>query len=154
MAWLDENNEFADAVEVTLGAGRNLIGDVIDLGSPNRDIGQGHPLYLIIQVDTAFASGTSHQFILASDSQAAISTDGSETRHFVSDVFTEAQLTQGFKFGIALPFGDTAQGEDVAGYERFLGVYGVGVGTHTAGKVSAYLTPDPQGWIAYPDGNN
>ncbi len=151
---MDERNQFANKVEVTLGAGSNLIGDVIDNGSPNRDLGQGHPLYVVFQVATAFAGGTSFQFVLASDSQEAIANDGSETVHYRSDVFTTAQLTAGMKFSFALPFGDTSQGEDAPGYERFLGIYGVGVGTHTAGKISAYLTPDPSGWISYPDGNN
>ena len=110
--------------------------------------------FVMFNVDVAFAGGTSMQFVLASDSAAAIATDGTETRHGASDVFTVAQLTQGFKFGFALPFGDTAQGEDAAGYERYLGILGIGLGTMTAGTISAYLTRDKAGWIAYPDGNN
>jgi len=152
--WLDERSEFADKVEITLAAGTNLIGDVMDLGNAARDIGQGQPLYLCIGVTTAFAGGTAMQFILASDSQEAISGDGSETRHYSSDVLTDAQLTAGKRWAIALPMGDTAQGEDTAGYERYLGILGVGTGTHTAGKVVAFLTPNPAGWLAYPDGAN
>lgn len=151
--WIDERAEFADATALTAGAGTNLVGDVMDLSS-NRDIGQGHPMYLVIQVSTAAAGGTSFQFILASDSAAAISTDGTETRHWASDVFTDAQLTAGFTLTFALPMGDTATGEDTAGYERYLGVLAVGVGTHTGGAINAFLTPDPYGWTSYPDGNN
>ena len=151
--WIDERAEFADAVAVTTGAGTNLIGDVMDLTS-NRDIGQGHPMYLVIQVTTAFAGGTAMQFVLASDSTATIATDGTETRHYSSDVLTVAQLTAGFTATIALPMGDTAQGEDTAGYERYLGVLGIGTGTMTAGSVNLFLTPDPYGWTSYPDGNN
>ena len=82
--WLDERAEFCDATSTSGAAGSTaLIGDVMDLTS-NRDIGQGHPMYLVIQVTTAASGGTSAQFILASDSQAAISVDGSETRHFNS----------------------------------------------------------------------
>ncbi|MEE9598148.1 MAG: hypothetical protein V3V96_15360 [Acidiferrobacterales bacterium] len=148
---MDKNNEFADAVEVTLAAGTNLIGDVLDLGV-NRDIGQAR-LYLIVQVDTAFAGGTAMQFVLASDAQAAIATSGAETRHFGTDVLTDAQLTAGFTQVYPLPMGDTAQGEDTVGYERYLGVLGIGTGTHTAGKVNLFLTLDPYGWTAHPDGN-
>ena len=151
--WLDKRSEFADAIAVTLGAGTNLIGDVMDLGQ-NRDIGQGHPLYLVLQVTTAFAGGTSMQFVLASDSGAAIATGGAETRHLATDVLTDAQLTLGFTAVFPLPMGDTAQGEDTPGYERYLGILGIGTGTHTAGAVNAFLTPDPYGWTSYPDGNN
>lgn len=152
--WMDERAEFADAVAVsTGGSGTNLIGDVMDLGVA-RDIGAGKPIYLVIQVSTAFAGGTSMQFVLASDSAAAIATDGSETRHNVTDVFTVAQLTAGLSFSFALMAGDTARGEDTVGYERYLGILGIGVGTHTAGAIRAFLSPDPVGYVMYPDGNN
>ena len=151
--WLDERAEFADALAVTLGSGTNLIGDVMDLTS-NRDIGVSKHMYLIVQVTTAFAGSGTFSFVLASDSVAAIATDGSETRHFQTDVFTDAQLPVGMTMSIPLPAGDTARGEDVAGYERFLGVLGIGTGTRTAGAVNAFLSPEPLGWIAYPDAQN
>lgn len=149
---LDERSEFADAVDVTLAAGTNIIGDVMDLGI-GRDIGQAR-LFLVLQVTTAFAGGTAMQFVLASDAQAAISTDGSETRHLATDVWTDAQLTAGFTAVFPLPMGDTARGEDTVGYERYLGILGIGTGTHTAGAINAFLTIDGAGWNAYPDGNN
>ena len=152
--WIDERAEFADATSTSGAADSTaLIGDVMDL-SVNRDIGQGHPIYLVIQVTTAYAGGTSVQFVLASDSGAVISVDGSETRHYTSDIFTDAQLTAGFTLTTALPMGDTSQGEDTAGYERYLGILAIDVGTHTAGSINAFLTPDPYGWTSYPDGNN
>ena len=151
--WIDETLEFADAVALTSGAGTNLVGDVVDL-TTNRDIGQGHPMYLVIQVTAAMAGGTAFQFVLASDSTATIATDGTETRHMQTDIWTDAQLTQGFTAVFALPMGDTARGEDTVGYERYLGVLAVGTGTHTAGSVNLFLTPDPYGWTSYPDANN
>jgi hypothetical protein len=153
--WIDERAEFADATDTFADAADStaLIGDVMDL-TTNRDIGQGHPLYLVIQVTTAYAGGTSVQFILASDSTAAIATTGAETRHLATDVWTDAQLTAGFTAVFPLPMGDTAQGEDTAGYERYLGILAVDVGTHTAGAINAFLTPDPYGWASYPDANN
>lgn len=149
--WMDERAEFADATAITLGAGTNLIGDVMDLGTA-RDIGQGHPTYLVIQVSTAFAGGTAMQFVLASDAQAAITTDGTESRHYLSDVFVDADLVVGFEIVVPLPMGDVAN--SVTPYERYLGVLGVGTGTHTAGAVNAFLTPDPKGWRSYPDAQN
>ena len=149
---MDERAEFADAVAVTLGAGTNLIGDVMDLGSVARDIGQGKAIYFVLQVAVAFAGGTSFQFILASDSVAAISTDGTESRHILTDVYAVADLIQGFAQSYALPMGDVAA--SVNPYERYLGVLGVGLGTQTAGSIDAFLTPDPHGWRAYPDAAN
>ncbi len=149
---MDKNNEFADAEAVsTGGSGTSLIGDVIDLGTV-RDIGQGKPLYLVLQVATAFVGGTSFQFVLASDAQAAITTGGSETRHYQSDVFVVADMIAGFTMTIPLPMGDVADSKTP--YERYLGILGVSVGTHSAGAINAFLTLDPYGWRAYPDANN
>ncbi len=152
--WIDERAEFCDATAISPAQDSTaLLGDVMDL-SVNRDVGQGHPMYLVFQVTTAFAGGTSYQFHLASDSGAAISTDGSETRHFSTDVYTEAQMTAGFTAVWALPMGDTARGEDTAGYERYLGILLTDVGSSTGGAINAFLTPDPYGWTSYPDANN
>ena len=92
----DQRTTFAEDVAITLGAGTNLIGDVIDAGSA-RDLGAGKAIYLNILVTEAFAGGTDMSFVLASDGAAAISTNGSENRHNVTDVFTDAQLTLGFR---------------------------------------------------------
>ncbi len=149
---MDERSEFADALAIpTSGAATTLLGDVMDLEQV-RDIGQGHPLYLVIQVATAFVGGTSFQFVLASDAQAAISTDGTESRHYLSDAFAVADLVLGFSITIPLPMGDVAA--SVTPYERYLGILGVGDGAQTAGAINAFLTPDPHGWRAYPDANN
>lgn len=152
--WIDERAEFCDATAISPAQDSTaLLGDVMDLTS-NRDIGQGHAMYLVLQVTTAFAGGTSYQFHLASDSSATIATDGAETRHFSTDVYTQAQMTAGFTAVWALPMGDTAQGEDTAGYERFLGILLTDVGSSTSGAINAFLTPDPYGWTSYPDANN
>ena len=152
--WMDKRAEFCDGVSVdTSGSATKLIGNVMDLGVA-QDIGAGHPTYLIIQVTEQFAGGTSCQFVLASDAQAALAADGSETRHYASDVYTVAQLTPGFTMSIPLPSGDTVQGEDTAGYERYLGMETIQVGTMSAGKINAFLSPDSYGNVTYPDGNN
>ena len=151
--WMDERAEFCDATSTSGAAGSTaLVGNVMDLTS-NRDIGQGHPMYLVIQITTAATGGTSIQFELASDSVANIAADCNSTKHYVSDVFTAAQLTAGFTLVTALPMGDTSQGEDTAGYERYLGILVTDVGSNTC-SINAFLTPDPYGWTSYPDGNN
>ena len=149
---LDEHTEFCDAVAITgIGGATTLIGDVIDLGTVARDVGQGRPLFLQFSVDTAFAGGTSNQFILASDSDAAITTNGTETRHYLSDIFVTATMIAGFTWGVALPFGGV---EGTGTYEQFLGILNVDVGTQTTGNINAFLTYDPHGWRSYPDASN
>ena len=149
---LDERAEFCDAVAVpTGGAATTLMGDVMDLGTVARDIGQGRQVFLQISIDTVIAGGTALQFVLASDSTATINTGDAATRHYLSDVFLVATLIAGFTFGTALPFG----GVDGTGtYERFLGILLVGTGTQTSGNFNAFLTFDPHGWRSYPDASN
>ena len=149
---LDELGEFCDATAITgIGGATTLIGDVIDLGTVPRDIGQGQPVYVQFSVDTAFAGGTSNQFILASDSTATIATDGAATQHFLTDIFVTATMIQGFTFGFAMPFGGV---EGTGTYERFLGILNVDVGTQTTGNINVFLTYDPHGWRSYPDASN
>lgn len=142
---LDERNEFADAVSVAAGAGTALIGDVIDLGAASRDIGAGHPLYLIIQTATEIITGGSAgtiEFRLASDSTANLAT--SPTVHYSSGTLVtddaaanDARLNAGGLIcSIALPQG--------AAYERYLGILAViGTTAVTAGAINAFLSPDP-----------
>lgn len=158
MAIMDERLEFADATSVAAAASTALIGDVIDL-QVARDIGNGQPVYFVITVDTeiitAGSAGTI-KFILASDAQAAIATDGSATVHidtgtFVTDdaAANSALLNAGSVLCcIAIPL----QGNV---YERYLGVLAVIATTEvTAGKINAFLTLDPIGWKAYADASN
>lgn len=147
---LDERNEFADATALgTSGTGRQLVGDVIDLGSDGKDIGNGEPLYLVIQVDTAVTSDGSATvaFELASDAQAAIATNGTATVHYTSATIAKAALTAGvIVAAVALPNGT---------YERYLGILAnVGTAALTAGKINAFLTKDVAKWVALPDAIN
>lgn len=150
---LDERSEFADATAlITTGAATTLIGDVMDLEDV-RDLGAGKtPTYLVIQVSTAVAGGTAVQFVLASDSTEAISVDGTESRHYLSDVFAVADLVQGFQLIVPLPAGDVAA--SVTPYERFLGILAVGTGTQSAGAINAFLTASPPARRSYPDAAN
>jgi hypothetical protein len=140
---LDERNEFADATALgTSGTGRALVGDVIDLGAVSRDVGNGEPVYLVIQVDTAVTSGGSAtvSFELASDAAAAIATDGSASVHFASAAIPKATLVAGYTIAVALPNGT---------YERYLGILqNVGTAALTAGKINAFLTHDVAKWVA------
>jgi hypothetical protein len=148
---LDERSEFADALALNTGAaGKYLIGDVIDLGSIGRNIGTGRPIYLVITVDTLPTSGgaATAAFTLASDAQAAIAVDGTETAHFTTKAFAIAEMAAGAVLAvIALPLGGPT-------YERFLGIIQTtGTAAFTAGKINAFLTTNPKVWRAYADGN-
>lgn len=154
---MDERTEFADAVSVAAVAGTALIGDVIDLGSVARDIGNGREVFFVITVDTSIITGGTAgtiQFILASDAQAAIAVDGSATAHFTSKEFVtdDAALNDLDAGDVAVCVALPLEGVE---YERYLGVLCViGTTTVTAGKINAFLTLDPIKWKAYAEGAN
>lgn len=145
MAIMDSRAEFCDATALNTGAaGTYLIGNVMDT-SVARDLGNGRPIYLVISVDTAVTSGGSAtvQFLLASDAQAAIATDGSATQHYASFAIPKATLVAGYQLIVPLPAESPA-------YEQYLGILQVtGTAAVTAGKVNAFLTMDPPRWKSY-----
>ena len=149
-AVLDSTLEFCDAEALNTGAaGTYLIGNVVDLTAA-RDVGNGEPIYLVISVDTTATSGgaATVQFILASDAQAAVATDGSATEHWASAAIAVATLVAGYQLVIALP-------PEGPAYEEFLGILQVtGTAAITAGKVNAYLTRVPPVSKAYPNAAN
>jgi hypothetical protein len=157
---MDERTEFADATSVAAAAGTALIGDVLDLGSVARDIGEGEPVWFIITCDTEIITGGTAgtvKFQLVSDAQAAIATDGTATVHLDSGTFVtddaaanDTQLNAGeVIFAAPLP----RQGKV---YERYLGVLCVtATTTTTAGKINAFLTLEqPHGKKLYAEGVN
>lgn len=143
---IDNNLEFADAASVVAAAGTTLIGDVIDLGAVQRDVGAGQPLWLVItcatSIITAGTAGTI-QFALVSDAQEAIAVDGSATVHLQSAAFvTDDDALNRWDagsviFAAPLPI-------EGATYERYLGVLStVGITATSAGAINAFLTLDP-----------
>lgn len=156
----DERTELCDAVSVALTAGSAAqnIGDVIDL-SVARDIGNGEPLYLVIQVDTGInaAGAGSIQFSLVSDSVTTPATDGSQTVHASSRAFVTS--TTSGNAGGALAAGTTlfviALPMEGAAYERYLGLQATVLTQNTtAGKINAFFTLNPALWKPYADAVN
>lgn len=150
-AIMSARDEFCDATALNTGAaGTYLVGNVMDT-SVVRDLGNGRVVYLVISVDTTVTSGgaATVQFILASDAQAAIATDGSATQHILTVAIPKATLVAGYQIVLALPLESPA-------YEQFLGILQVtGVAALTAGKINAFLTLDPPAsWKAYPNEPN
>lgn len=146
---LDEKLEFCDALSVAATVGSALVGDVVDLRAADARLGSNVPLYLVIQVTTAFATATTAtvSFELASDDTAAINvTTGS--KHVRTQAFDTTALGAGKQIIVPLPAG-------IPTYERYLGLIVVTAGaTTTAGSINAFLTNDAFDWKAMPEGDN
>lgn len=145
---IDTRTQFCAATALNTGAaGTYAIGDVIDLKKNGLDVGHGGSLYLVIKAATAATSGgaATASFALASDSTAALATDGSASVHFTTGPIALAKMTAGATLAvIELPTAD---------YERYLGLLQTtGTAAFTGGSVNAFLTLDPPKWKAYPDG--
>lgn len=147
---VDTLTEFCDGTALNTGAaGTYNVGDVIDMENL-RDLGQGQPIYLVIQVSTTATSGGSATgtFRLVSDSVATPDTS-TATVHATSQAFAVADMTAGTSlFVIALPM-------EGAAYERYLGIQQItGTAAFTAGAIDAFLTTNPSAWKAYADASN
>lgn len=149
---LDELTEFCDATALNTGAaGTYLLGDVLDLGAIGtlKDMGNGFPVYLVLQVATTATSGGSAtgDFKVATDAQAAIATDGSATVHASTGAIAVATLVAGWRKAFILPVEKR--------YERYMGILQTtATAAFTAGAIDAFITLDPPGWFATPDATN
>lgn len=135
---IDDTLEFCDATAILLTAATTaVVGDVIDLGSVQRDIGAGKPMYLVLSVNTSFAAGNGATFKLTSDSAAALTT--APVDHWTSQPLTNTTGVAGKKFVIPLPSGDAVP------YKRYLGIRQTNGATtaFTAGAIDAYLAFGP-----------
>lgn len=156
---LDERLEFADAVSVAAAAGTALIGDVIDLVLP-RDVGAGHPLWLVITTDTEIiTAGTAGtlKFQLVSDAQAAIAVDGSASVHYDSgNLITDDAAANSPQFNAGGVIACIPLPQEGVVYERYLGILAItATTTTTAGKINAFLTADPAPTLkSYADAQN
>ena len=154
MTIIDKNLEFADATSV--GTPNNTtvnVGNVIDLGGAGRNVGDGEPMYFCVEVTTTIGSGgaATVSFLLSSDSSETLAVDGNQTIHYESDVFALATVVAGFRLVVPLPWGNPGVNE----YERYLGFQvreNAGQALN-AGAVNAYITKNPRGWKAYPQGS-
>jgi len=111
--------------------------NTIDLGS-SRDIGMGHPVYMVFTVTETFASNTSLTFEVITDSDAAL---GSPATIAASAAITVASgdLAAGSQHVVQIPPVIGGKGE------RYLGAqYTVGGSNATAGKVTADMVLDLQ----------
>lgn len=150
---LDSNLEFADATSVGTPNNSTVnVGDVIDLGAAGNNIGDGEPLYFVVQVTTSIDSGgaATPSFLLSSDSGTTLAVDGSQTIHFETDAFALATVVAGFEFATRLPNGNHG-----VPYERYLGFQIRESAGHAlnAGAVNAFITKDIRAYKAYAQGD-
>lgn len=145
---MDKLSELASKSSMSfVGTGRAVVGNTIYTGG--RDMGAGKPLYLIIEVDTAFVGATSKtSFELVSDAQDPVLADGTATIHYKSADIPVATLVAGYRLVVPLPSFNPP-------YEAYLGlVQNVTTAALSAGKINAFLTMDAHGWQAYPNENS
>lgn len=135
MAILDQHLLFSANQTVTADA----ISDVIDRGATapvlaNYSPGFAGDLFLVVQTGTAFATLTSLEVRLVSDSTADLAT--SPTVHVSTGAIPVAQLTANKVLAVLpVPPGD---------YERYIGlVYDVTGTNATTGTIKAFLTNAP-----------
>jgi len=143
---VNKREEFADSQVVTATAIGS--GGVIDLGaSPTlQDPANGKPLFIVFQVDEAATAAGAATVVLSVESDSTANLATSATVHATTEAIGKATLVAGYKRILALPPGRA--------YERYLGVrFTVATGPLTAGKFSAFLTSEPQNWVAYPAGS-
>jgi len=131
--------------ELTMCANQEMIGSsatdyslyCINLGSTVGDIGSGAPLYVIINVGTAFASGTSTgtvQFKVLEESDTTI--DSGSTVLVETKAFLVTALTAGKVLAIPIPAGIITK--------QYLGLSATyAVEEVTAGKIDAFVAIQP-----------
>lgn len=150
MALMDKRTIFCENFDLDQETGTYLATNQIDLGSTGQDPGNGQPVYLNIVVDETFTDGgdsATLQFRLRSDDSASIHASTS-TGHFESPTILKAALVAGNTFSFPIPVQGTA-------FERYIGLqFVVGTAGFDAGEVTAWLSPDPIGYKAYPDATN
>lgn len=155
MALIDDTLMLCSAVALNTGAaGTYLIGSQIDSNTV-RDLGNGRPVYLFIDVSTAIeaAGAGSVQFVLASDDSASVSTTTS-TRHFLTPTVTTSTTTDTTTLIAGTRLFECAIPSDgINPYEAFLGILQITASNAiTAGAVNIGLTLSPTSQRYYPNG--
>lgn len=149
---LDTLTTFSDSGDFATEIGTSNVGSQIDLGSAGVFLNNGgKQAMVVVNVETAADGGAGAagtvQFQIASDSTAAIATNGAQTIHFTSKAYTASELTAGTKLFFPLPISND--------YERYLGLQLVqAVEGEDDLVASASLVLDPSLNVSFPDASN
>lgn len=145
--FIDSNLEFCDAASAALDTGDGItkLGnhkDVHPLTGDNAtvDLSGGEPIYLVIEVTTAFVgSGASYKLDLTTSTETALS-GGTTKNIYTTGTLTIGNFTVGKRFIASLPNED---------YHRYLGIRGTATGANvTAGAINAFITKDVTNWTS------
>ena len=153
--FIDDTLVMCDETDIANNTGFTLIGSAKSIrpraGDANPDnatldISSGEPIYVVIEVDTAFATENITEYELALFTHTA-STGVTGGVQLNSIRFVTGQFTAGRRFVFTLP--KPQPGADA--YEEFLGVGGRKTGATTSGtasgKITAFLTKDVDNWF-------
>lgn len=133
MAYVDKQLLLSDA-QVVCNSSHELSENIIDLGAA-KNVANGRPLYVVIIVDTDFATATSIDFRLMTHTTTTVS---SGSIMVSTGAVACTVLTAGRK-PIILPVGDALNTA-----KQYIGMYYyLGGSNATAGAVTVFVTPDP-----------
>lgn len=126
----DQLTTFAEKLSLAAG----ILGNTVDLKTSGRDLGQGGDLFLQVIARSDISGACAFDLVTSDDAALAGAVS-------ILSVPSQTNAKSGTRlFGGAVP--------SVA-CKRYLGLKVTGAGT---GKVSAFLTLDPNGWRAYGTG--
>jgi|SRR3990167_2765677 len=132
--FIDANLLLSNEQDIGAGGGTQVSTNTIDLGVA-KSLWHGRQLYVVIVVDESFATSTSINFQVVTDTVAALS---SPTVQVETGAVVIASLTAG-RVPIVIPIGSVLDTR-----ERYLGMQYTEAGSaSTAGKVTAFVAVDP-----------
>lgn len=144
---IDDRAEFCDALAAN-GSGVDQIvtsGDIMDLSTVIRDIGQGTPVYLVVTIDTAASGGTSVDFQLRASTATNLATNPITLAR--TGAIAVASLTAGAVFVVPLMWIN----DSATAAQHYMGMWFTTVGAVTACKINAFLTITPERYVTYND---
>ncbi len=140
--YIDRNLRFADEQALTATADGAAVVDLKDA----RDIGISSDVFIVFCVTETLDSageGATLSIALTTDDNSSLSSDTS-IQTLTPTALAEAVLVAGYKRVFKIQPG--------LAFERYLGlVFTVGVESFTSGKVSAFITNDPEIYRQYAD---
>jgi|GEM_PF-2826145 hypothetical protein len=140
---IDESLMLFDGYSGITSAG-NYPSNIIDLratanatlATGSYGMGAASPIYLVIALPTAFVGGTSVEFVVRTSDSLTSGALTSPTTLYDTGAILTASLTQGATvFAGILP---------INGVKQYIDINATGVGTFSAGTVSAFLTDNVQ----------
>lgn len=133
--YIDKELLLSDGQDMGDAVGTRVSTNTINMGAA-KAIGKGKQMYVVVVIDEAFATSTSINFQVVTDTEATL---GSPTVQIETGAIAIASLTAG-RAPIIIPIGSAIGTE-----EQYLGMQYTEAGTgSTAGKITAFVAFDVQ----------